>query len=250
MSGLHLFPRRKAGDNVFPEKGRLPVNINLQTIQTMFCMPQPEACKALSISLTALKQVCRKLGITRWPYQRPCKRGKRYRPRTSSTPTAVLCETPKDAIAIPDADEKGGDERVETEAPETVPAADEDDQGCMSDSADSCSSASTLQDSSHPGLAAEGICTSESGTSEISAATCHQHAEHQSLCEEVSTRMLDAEDDHDLGWLVNCEDDSDPVAEDVAFEMAWEHRYSLEAQKLERERTAHVGHPVLWGCSS
>ena len=46
-------------------------------------MPQPAACKAIARSLTALKQVCRCRCIARWPYQRPCKSGKRYCSRTS-----------------------------------------------------------------------------------------------------------------------------------------------------------------------
>jgi len=33
-------------------------------------MLQPDAARALGISLTSLKQVCRKLGVARWPYQR------------------------------------------------------------------------------------------------------------------------------------------------------------------------------------
>jgi hypothetical protein len=67
---VHLFPRRKAGDTVFPEKGRLPVKVDRKTIEDMFGMPQPHAARALGISLTSLKQVCRKLGVTRWPCQR------------------------------------------------------------------------------------------------------------------------------------------------------------------------------------
>ena len=67
---VHLFPRRKAGDTVFPEKGRLPVKVDRKTIEAMFGMPQPHAARTLGISLTSLKQVCRKLGVTRWPCQR------------------------------------------------------------------------------------------------------------------------------------------------------------------------------------
>lgn len=40
----------------------------------MFHLPQPDAAKALGISLTTLKQVCRRHGMFRWPYRRPCKR--------------------------------------------------------------------------------------------------------------------------------------------------------------------------------
>jgi len=67
---VHLFPRRKAGDSIFPEKGRLPVKVDRETVESMFGVAQPDAARALGISLTSLKQVCRKLGIQRWPYQR------------------------------------------------------------------------------------------------------------------------------------------------------------------------------------
>ena len=74
---MRLFPRRKVGDRqaVAPEKGRLPVSFDLRTVGAFFSMPQAEAAQELGISLTALKQVCRKLGVVRWPYRRPKKRG-------------------------------------------------------------------------------------------------------------------------------------------------------------------------------
>lgn len=37
---VHLFPRRKAGDQVFPEKGRLPVKVDRETIESMYGLPQ------------------------------------------------------------------------------------------------------------------------------------------------------------------------------------------------------------------
>jgi hypothetical protein len=53
-----------------PRKGRPPVKVDETAIRALFVLPQPLAAKALRISLTALKQVCRKLNIPRWPYQR------------------------------------------------------------------------------------------------------------------------------------------------------------------------------------
>ena len=76
---VHLFPRRKAGDETVPEKGRRPVEVDLRMIQGLFGVPQPDAAAALGVSLTALKQVCRKLGIPRWPYQRPTKHAKLHK---------------------------------------------------------------------------------------------------------------------------------------------------------------------------
>ena len=51
-------------------KGRPRVQVDVGAIETLFGIPQPLAAKTLGISLTALKQVCRKMGVARWPYQR------------------------------------------------------------------------------------------------------------------------------------------------------------------------------------
>ena len=67
-----LFPRRKNGQgaSTSTEKGRPPLKVGIESIQPLFGLPQKDAAKALGISLTALKQVCRKLGVVRWPYWR------------------------------------------------------------------------------------------------------------------------------------------------------------------------------------
>ena len=74
-ASVHLFPRRKAGskDASPPAKGRAPILVSYQAIASFFGQPQNDAARQLGISLTALKQVCRKLGLPRWPYMRPCK---------------------------------------------------------------------------------------------------------------------------------------------------------------------------------
>lgn len=54
-------------------RGRPPAKVDVEMMKRMFGMPQPEAAKALGVSLTTLKQVCRRLGLQRWPYRRPCK---------------------------------------------------------------------------------------------------------------------------------------------------------------------------------
>ena len=88
---VHLFPRRKAGDDAVPVKGRQPVELTREAIAAMFTVPQPKAAQDLGVSLTALKQGCRRLGITRWPYMRPSKKGGRYgrhNPACSPDPAA------------------------------------------------------------------------------------------------------------------------------------------------------------------
>jgi hypothetical protein len=71
---VHLFPRRKQGEwDCPPAKGRSPVLISRDSISALFCHPQGEAARTLGVSLTTLKQVCRKLGVPRWPYMRVSK---------------------------------------------------------------------------------------------------------------------------------------------------------------------------------
>jgi len=73
-AAVQLYPRRKAGSTGSPiPKGRSPMLLSYQCIASLFGRPQSEAAERLGISLTSLKQVCRKLGVPRWPYARPCK---------------------------------------------------------------------------------------------------------------------------------------------------------------------------------
>ena len=78
-----LFPRRKAGDPTRQKfQGVYPMCIERDSIVALFDSPQAQAAQHLGISITALKQVCRKLGVSRWPF---C-RGKK---RTSTLPNAL-----------------------------------------------------------------------------------------------------------------------------------------------------------------
>ena len=68
-----IYPRRKAGGSgAAPAKsrGRQPMELTRSAVATLFSTPQGDAAQVLGISLTALKTVCRKLGISRWPYVR------------------------------------------------------------------------------------------------------------------------------------------------------------------------------------
>lgn len=193
---VKLFPRRKAGHNEVHEKGRPPVKVSVETIEAMFCMPQAAACKVLGISLTALKQVCRKLGITRWPYQRR-KRDTRCH-SNAKTPAAKTSAS----IAM-------SDTRTLPGAPALDALEVKHLAGCMSDSADSCSSAGTLDnDDSLPAV----NNMSQSPSSAASAAS-HQDAAHQSVHVDstyLASHADDGHDEHGLGWLVSCVEDSHP----------------------------------------
>ena len=77
---VRLFPRRKIAGGEVPEKGRAPLKVDAAAIKALFGLPQSDAAQAIGVSLTALKQTCRKLGIQRWPYQRPRKSGRKAAP--------------------------------------------------------------------------------------------------------------------------------------------------------------------------
>jgi hypothetical protein len=81
-----IFPRRKAGESVrtCPEKGRAPLKFDLASIQPLFALSQKDAARALGISLTALKTMCRKLGITSWVQVRDVRA--QASPRAALTP--------------------------------------------------------------------------------------------------------------------------------------------------------------------
>ena len=75
---VRLFPRRKhrydgdfpMRDTRFPRRGREPVLIHRKQLEALYHMKQHEAASKLGISITSIKQACRKLGIMRWPYER------------------------------------------------------------------------------------------------------------------------------------------------------------------------------------
>eukprot|EP00960_Hanusia_phi_P070497 767321-Hanusia_phi.AAC.4 len=65
---ITLFPRRKAGQSR-PGGGRGPVVLTLDLLEKFYGMPLHVAAKRLGICQTAIKKVCRKLGIMKWPYK-------------------------------------------------------------------------------------------------------------------------------------------------------------------------------------
>ena len=85
-----LYPRRKHADRgnaavQQPQRGRKPIAIERSTFEAVFHMPQPDAAKQLGISLTSMKQVSRKLGLTKWPYRRQCKLASKGKGKGKST---------------------------------------------------------------------------------------------------------------------------------------------------------------------
>lgn len=65
---ITLFPRRKAGQSR-PGGGKGPVVLNLELLEQFYGMPLHVAANRLGICQTAIKKVCRRLGIMKWPYK-------------------------------------------------------------------------------------------------------------------------------------------------------------------------------------
>jgi len=77
MSYVRIFPRRKAGEKggQGPEKGRAPLCFDVAALEPLFALHQKDAASTLGISVTALKKVCRKLGIHSWTQVHDAKGG-------------------------------------------------------------------------------------------------------------------------------------------------------------------------------
>ena len=91
---VRIFPRRKAGENCGMEKGRAPLNFDKNSIQPLSAMPQKDAARTLGISLTALKKVCRKLGIHSWAHVRDARVGPDAPLHRPATPAVELNSIP------------------------------------------------------------------------------------------------------------------------------------------------------------
>ncbi|EKX35346.1 hypothetical protein GUITHDRAFT_118470 [Guillardia theta CCMP2712] len=64
---VRLLPRRKRRSSVESPK---EVVLGMDQISSLFHLPQCEAAQQMGISLSALKNVCRKVGLDKWPYKR------------------------------------------------------------------------------------------------------------------------------------------------------------------------------------
>ncbi|EKX35392.1 hypothetical protein GUITHDRAFT_118412 [Guillardia theta CCMP2712] len=62
-----VFPRKRKGEI---EKFKMPITLDMAKISNLFHLRQTEAAQQLGISLTALKNACRRVGLAKWPYSR------------------------------------------------------------------------------------------------------------------------------------------------------------------------------------
>ena len=72
---VRLRSRRKAGELTSEKRrhkksSKSPLEFTYKKLSSYFMLPLPIAARALEISHTSLKKLCRELGIARWPYVR------------------------------------------------------------------------------------------------------------------------------------------------------------------------------------
>ena len=219
--GVRIFPRRKLGEesSLAPKKNRSPVCFDIDTIGVYFDVPQSDAAKNLGISLTALKQVCRKLGLTRWPYVRPKKSKAKGQTAAAATPAEAITVTTDSADAGGDSSER------------------EDD--CMSSagSTTSYSSAETTRASS----GGQGPHAIAHNPDQVCSTTSQQPSEADAVASarpallnrvqpssDVDAMLLDNGDD--MSWLVppslpTVENPPQPTAYDLEKEARWWQQY-------------------------
>lgn len=64
-----VYPRRKMGEEKMGSE-RPPVVVTREYLEQNFHMPLTAVSKKLNLSATVLKQLCRRVGIPKWPYKR------------------------------------------------------------------------------------------------------------------------------------------------------------------------------------
>ena len=237
--GVRIFPRRKLGEesSLAPKKNRSPVCFDMETIGVYFDVPQSDAAKNLGISLTALKQVCRKLGLSRWPYVRPKKSKGKGQVAPGATPAAATTVTT-------DVGDAGGD-------------SSEREDDCMSSagSTTSYSSAETTRASSG-GL--QGPHANAHNPEEVCSTISQQPCEADAVASarpalphvvlpssDVDAMLVDNGDD--MSWLVPptlpiAENPLQPTAYDLEKETRWWQQYcENDAARLhDRHATASM----------
>eukprot|EP00961_Rhodomonas_salina_P298775 3938363-Rhodomonas_salina.1 len=65
-----VYPRRKHGQERLGSE-RPPVVVTREYLESNYNIPLTVVAKNLNISATVLKQLCRRVGIAKWPYKRP-----------------------------------------------------------------------------------------------------------------------------------------------------------------------------------
>ena len=103
---VRLRSRRKAGELTSEKRRhkkstRSPLEFTYKKLSLYFMLPLPIAARALEISHTSLKKLCRELGIVRWPYVRggPQRFGHLGAPQEGNAAETLAASMPNEGTA-------------------------------------------------------------------------------------------------------------------------------------------------------
>eukprot|EP00960_Hanusia_phi_P006434 184513-Hanusia_phi.AAC.3 len=106
---VHILPRGKRDGIALPPEDRKLVTVTADNLQKLLGLKQSDAAKQLGISLTALKSVCKNLGLSKWPYRRTVYRRVRpERDRKKDQGSAASEAAASDSIATSKDSEQEG----------------------------------------------------------------------------------------------------------------------------------------------
>jgi hypothetical protein len=140
---VKIFSRRKVGESSHQcprGRRRCPLEFNLETISAMSNMPQAHAALKLGVSVTSMKQICRRLGIDRWPYTR---KGRQFSRAAMRSPSSGRLESESNDSAETESEEwyKSASWNAKTTLTVEEPSYTAHVHGCSSSSSDSLPSA-------------------------------------------------------------------------------------------------------------
>eukprot|EP00961_Rhodomonas_salina_P067671 908667-Rhodomonas_salina.2 len=95
-----MHPRKKAETPAEGPESRT-LTIDITTVTGLFHLPLQKAAESIGICVTSMKRVCRRLGISQWPYVKPTKASRKSMspnpcsPATTASPGGLSCEDSK-----------------------------------------------------------------------------------------------------------------------------------------------------------
>ena len=220
----------KLHEGCVPGRGRRPTKIERRVVEGLFSVPQPDAARKLGISLTTLKQACRRLGIMRWPYQRHVHESTALTRRSPSM-RALSCEAgaTSDPESIRSSSSTVGDQDADNMSDEmNGDPSDENMNQTRSvdtkrawprwvvvdgvlDAAESHARTSSIRQQAHTAPVAAFECASEpSSIKGGSASTCQADRPSNSVAQ--STRIASWNIDRELAFLLSDDDPHEALA--------------------------------------
>eukprot|EP00960_Hanusia_phi_P029654 748081-Hanusia_phi.AAC.4 len=106
---VKVFPRRK---RLFAETARAhlgerspEVEVDILVLENLYGMKQISAARSLGISLTCFKGVCRRLGLKKWPYEKPSQASSENSSRRQGRAEGPESSDSESATSMMDADQ-------------------------------------------------------------------------------------------------------------------------------------------------